>query len=189
MKVSVIENLPGVMRIDVSGIGYGIANAIRRGAMGSVDCMAVDKVTFYENTSAIFDEYIAHRIGLVPITTPKDYDEKDTVVFTVEAEGPVTIYSRDMKSANKEVQVANGNIPVMKLAEGQKIRADCNAVLGKGRRSTKFQPGIVTYKAKGDSDFEFYIESFGQMPANEIIRRALDIISTDLKEIHKELKK
>ena len=189
MKVSVIENLPGVMRIDMNSISYGLANAIRRVAIGEVGCFAVDKVTFYENTSSIFDEYVAHRIGLVPILTPKGYGETDAIVFSLEVEGPVTAYSKDMKSADKEVKVANENIPLIKLAAGQKVRADCKAVIGKGNTSAKFQPGIVTYKAKEGSDFEFYVESFGQIPANEMIRRALDIISSDLKEIHKELKK
>ncbi len=189
MKVNIIENLPGVMRLDVSSISYGLANAIRRVAVGEVGCFAVDKVTFYENTSSIFDEYVAHRIGLVPILTPKGYGESDAVVFSLEIEGPVTSYSKDLKTSDKEVKVANENIPLIKLADGQKIRADCKAVIGKGNTSAKFQPGIVTYKAKDDSDFEFYVESFGQIPANEMVKRALDIIISDLKEIHKELRK
>ena len=51
----------------LSGARTGVANAIRRSVSGSVACFAIDRFTFYENTSAMFDEYIAHRIGLVPI--------------------------------------------------------------------------------------------------------------------------
>jgi DNA-directed RNA polymerase subunit D len=189
MKVSVIENSEKVMRFDISGTSYAVANALRRMAISGVGCFAIDSVNFYENTSAMFDEYIAHRIGLVPITTPKDYDEKDEIVFSVEAEGPQTVYSKDLKSSDKAVKVANDSIPIIKLAEGQKVRADCMAVIGFGRRSAKFQPGIVTYEAKSGSEIQFYVESFGQMPANEIVRRALDIINAGLKEISKELKK
>jgi DNA-directed RNA polymerase subunit D len=189
MKVSVIENSPKVMRVDIGGIGYETANAIRRVAIGSVGCFAIDTVTFYENTSALFDEYISHRLGLVPILTPKDYDEKDEIVFSLEAEGPATVYSKELKSSNRNIKVANDAIPLIKLAEGQRIRVDCKAIVGTGSRNAKFQPGIVTYKAKNDTDFEFYVESFGQMPANEIMRRALDIISSGLKEMQKELKK
>ena len=189
MKVSVIENSPKVMRVDISGISVGMANAIRRTAIGNVGCFAVDTVTFYENTSALFDEYLAHRIGLVPIMTPKDYDEKDEVVFSLEAEGPATVYSKEMKSSDKNVKVANADIPIIKLAEGQRIKIDGKAIVGTGKTSAKFQPGIVSYKSKNDSDYEFYFESFGQMPANEIMRRALDIISSGLKDVHKDLKK
>jgi DNA-directed RNA polymerase subunit D len=189
MKVNVIENSEKVMRLDISGASYAVANAIRRIAISSVGCFAIDTVSMYENTSAMFDEYVSHRIGLVPIATPKDYDEKDEVVFSLEAEGPVTVYSKDLKSSDKNVKVANDTIPIIKLAEGQKIRADCKAVVGFGNKSAKFQPGIVSYEAKNGKEFQFYVESFGQMPANEIVKRALDIINTGLKEIGKELKK
>lgn len=189
MKVSVIENSPKIMRLDISGIGYGMANAIRRSAVVRVGCFAIDSVTFYENTSALFDEYLAHRLGLVPLITPKDYDEKDEVVFSLEAEGPATVYSKELKSSDKNVKVANTEIPIIKLAEGQRLRVDGKAVVSTGNRSAKFQPGIVSYKTKNGKDFEFYFESFGQMPANEIMKRALDIISSGLKDVHKELKK
>jgi DNA-directed RNA polymerase subunit D len=189
MKVSVIENSPKVMRVDINGISYGIANAIRRSAINLVGCFAIDTVTFYENSSALFDEYLAHRIGLIPILTPKGYDEKDEIVFSLEAEGPATVYSKEMKSSDKNVKVANPDIPIIKLAEGQRIRLDGKAIMGRGARSAKFQPGIVSYKTKNGKDFEFYLESFGQMNANEIMRRALDIISSGLKDVHKDLKK
>ena len=189
MKVSVIESLPSVMRVDISGINFSMANAIRRIAMNGIGCFAVDKVTFYENMSAMFDEYLAHRIGLVPILTPKGYDEKDEVILQIDVEGPGTIYSKNITSTDKEVSVANENIPIIKLAEGQKLRADCKAILGHGDRSAKFQTGIVSYKSKSSTDFEFYVESFGQMHASEMLKRALDIISSNLKEIHKEIKK
>ena len=189
MKVSLIENSPKVMRVDISGISYGFANAVRRVAIGGIGCFAIDNVTFYENNSAMFDEYVAHRMGLVPIITPKDYDEKDEVVFSLEAEGPAIVYSKEMKSSDKSVKVANDSIPIIKLAEGQKIKVDGKAIVSMGKRSAKFQPGIVSYKTKNGKDYEFYFESFGQMPAHEIMRRALDIISSGLKDVHKELKK
>ncbi len=189
MKVSVIENSPKVLRVDINGISYGVANAIRRAAIGLVGCFAVYNVTFYENTSALFDEYISHRIGLVPILTPKDYDEKDEVVFSLEAEGPGNIYSKEMKSSDKNVKVGNDAIPIIKLAEGQRLRVEGKAIVGTGNKSAKFQPGIVSYKSKNGTDFEFYFESFGQMPANEMMRRALDIINAGLKDVHKDLKK
>ncbi len=189
MKLSVIENSPMVIRADISGIDYSFANALRRSATALVECFAADTVTFYENTSAMFDEYIAERIGLVPLLTPKGYTDKDEIVLSLEGEGPVTLYSKDMKSSDKEVKVANENIPIIKLGEGQRFRADCKAVMGNGKKSAKFQPGIVSYKTTNGKDFEFYVESFGQMSASEIIKRALVIISSGLKDAYKELKK
>ncbi|MCL5675140.1 MAG: DNA-directed RNA polymerase subunit D [Candidatus Marsarchaeota archaeon] len=189
MKFTVLEDTPLTYRFKISDTSYNFANALRRVAISSVGCLAIDKVTFYENTSSIFDEYIAHRIGLVPILTPSNYDEKDEVIFSLSAEGPVTVYSKDLKSADKSAKVANENIPIMKLAEGQSLRLEGKAILGVGSKSSKFQPGIISYKSMdNESEFEFFVESYGQMPAHEIIKRALNIISSSVKEVHKELK-
>ncbi len=190
MKVDVIENTPGSVRFILKGSGFNFANALRRVVMNSVECFAVDSVTFYENSTAMFDEYIAHRIGMLPILTPKGYNEKDEILFSLTAEGPSIVYSKDMVGSDKYVKVANDNIPIIKLSTGQKLRLDAKAIMNKGSKSAKFQPGLATYKAneKGD-EFEFYIETFGQMQAMEILTRALEVIKNEVKDISKELKK
>ena len=138
----------------------------------------------------MFDEYIAHRVGLVPLVTPgKGYDEKDEILFSLAAEGPVTVYSKDLKSSEKSVKVANEKIPIMKLAQGQTLRLDGKAILGTGSKSSKFQPGLITYKQLNHNEFEFYIETFGQMSPADILSRALNIINDNVKEVYKELKK
>lgn len=188
MKLTVLENTPSVFKFRLEKVSTNFANAIRRIAINSVPSFAIDSVTFYENSSAIFDEYIAHRIGLVPILTPHGYDEKDEVLFKLEAEGPATVYSKELESNDKSVKVANEKIPLIKLAAGQKLRIDGKAIMATASRSAKFQPGLVTYKQLETGDFEFYVESFGQMPAAEIISKALAIITNNVKEVHKELK-
>lgn len=190
MKVNFIENTPSVVRFKMSGVNNNFVNSVRRIASGSVQCFAIDKVTFYENTTSMFDEYISHRMGLVPILTPEGYDEKDEIMFHLEAEGPKTIYSKDLEATDKKVKVANENIPLMKLAEGQRLKVDGKAILGSGMQSAKYQPGFITFTANEEnSEFEFYIETFGQMSAKEILNRAIDIIDDGLKAAHKEIKK
>ncbi|HUB92372.1 MAG TPA: DNA-directed RNA polymerase subunit D [Candidatus Saccharimonadales bacterium] len=188
MKLTILENTPKVFSFKLDKVSTSFANAIRRIAINSVPSFAIDSVTFYENSSAIFDEYIAHRIGLVPIVTPNGYDEKDEVLFKLEAEGPGTVYSKSLESNDRSVKVANPNIPIIKLAEGQKLRIDAKAIIGTGARSAKFQTGIVTYKQLTDTSFEFYVETFGQIPAPEILTKTLGIITNNVKEVYKELK-
>ena len=189
MKLSVLENDDRSLKFELDGTNFSFANALRRTMINNVGCLAIDSVTFYENSSAMFDEYIAHRIGLIPIHTPKGYDEKDEVVFSLSAEGPATVMSKDLISTSKDVKVANGNIPIIKLAQGQSIKLDGKAIFSSAIKSSKFQPGLVTYKVKGEGKFEFYIETFGQMPPLEIAHRALNIISDNLKDVSKEIKK
>ncbi len=189
MKVTIVDNTPSAMTFKISGVNDSFANALRRVVINSVPCFAVDRVTFYENTSALFDEYISQRIGLIPLLTPKGYSEKDKILFTLEAEGPCTVYSKDMKSDDKNVLVANEKVPIIKLAQGQRLKLDGQAILENARTSSKFQPGLATYKQLSDDEFEFYIETFGQMDAKEILNRALNIITEDLKKLAKEIEK
>jgi DNA-directed RNA polymerase subunit D len=190
MEIKITDESKATMSFTLSKATNAYANALRRTAINSINTFAIDKATFYENTSAMFDEYISHRIGLIPITTPsKGYSETDSILFTLEAEGPKTVYSGELKSAEKDVKVANDNIPIIKLAEGQKIRLECKAMMGIAATHAKFQPGLITYDQKGEGTFEFYVESFGQMPSKEIINKACDIIKEHAKELTKEVKK
>ena len=188
MKLTVIENNENAIRFALEGTNFSFANALRRQMINNVGCLAIDSVTFYENSSAMFDEYIAHRIGMVPIKTPHDYDEKDEVVFSLSAEGPAIVYSKELVSTSKGVHIANEKIPRIKLADGQKLKVDGKAIFSTASKNSKFQPALVTYKAIDDSKFEFYVETFGQMPPLEILKKALNIISTSLKEVNKEIK-
>ncbi|MDE1810720.1 MAG: DNA-directed RNA polymerase subunit D [Candidatus Micrarchaeota archaeon] len=190
MKIEILEDNGSNISFALKDSTPAYANALRRIATNHVQSFAIDKVTFYENSSPMFDEYIAHRIGLVPIHTPLDgYTDTDEILFTLEATGPKTVYSKELESSDKEVKVENGNIPLIKLGAEQKIRIDCKAVLGTGFKHAKFQPGIVTYDQAGDKAFNFYVESFGQMPPKEIINKALARIKEEIKEVEKQAKK
>ncbi|MFA7304420.1 MAG: DNA-directed RNA polymerase subunit D, partial [Methanoregula sp.] len=56
-------------RFTLSGARPGFANAFRRAMIGEVPTLAIEDVRIYDNTSALFDEMLAHRLGLIPIKT------------------------------------------------------------------------------------------------------------------------
>ncbi len=191
MKIEITDINDKTATFRLSGADAQFANAIRRAAMGSVKTFAINKITLYENTSAMFDEYISHRIGLVPISTPiKGYSEKDEVMFTLDATGPKTVYSKELESSDASVKVANGNIPIMKLGEEQRLRLDGKAVMGQGLEHSKYQPGLISYEANEDhTSFDFYVETFGQMTPREIINKTFDAIQEEIEDIRKAAKK
>ncbi len=187
MKLDSIESTETTFSFNLKDASPALANAIRRAAINSVNTFAIDKTTVYENTTAMFDEYIVHRIGLVPIKTPaKGYTEKDEIIFNLDVVGPKTVYSKELESKDKDVVVANENIPIMKLAEGQKLRLDGKAIMSTAMKHSKFQPGLVTYDLEKNT-YKFYVESFGQMPPKEIINKAFEAIREELKEVGKGL--
>jgi DNA-directed RNA polymerase alpha subunit len=49
-------------------ISESLANTIRR-SLAEVPTLAVDEVEIFKNDSALYDEVLAHRIGLIPLKT------------------------------------------------------------------------------------------------------------------------
>ncbi|KAK8854935.1 hypothetical protein IAR55_003674 [Kwoniella newhampshirensis] len=51
----------------LSGVELAYANSLRRVMMADVPTIAIDQVSFIQNTTPIPDEMLAHRMGLVPL--------------------------------------------------------------------------------------------------------------------------
>lgn len=169
--------------------------------------MAVDEVVILENSSVLYDEILAHRLGLIPLTTdlkgyvlPQDCDCKTSlgcskcrvllVLDAVATDEVKTIYSGDLISEDNLVKPKLSNIPIVKLAVNQKIKLEAYAKLGKGRDHAKWQPVTVSTLTDTDdpSKFHLTLESTGSLPANEILLEATNILNTKLKEMTKLIK-
>ena len=57
------------LHFEMMNTDLSIANALRRIMIGEIQTMAVDLVEVKENSSALHDELITHRIGLVPLVS------------------------------------------------------------------------------------------------------------------------
>ena len=128
-----------VLRMDAN---ESLANALRR-SITEIPTLAVDDVEIYKNDSALYDEIIAHRLGLVPLKTDKNMNSKTKVEFKLSKKGPCTVYSGDLQGAG---EIVHENIPITLLEEGKKIELLATARLGLGKEHAKHIPGLCYYR-------------------------------------------
>ncbi len=156
MDIKIIEEKDNFLRFLLKGTNHAYANALRRAMMAEVPAMAIEDVIIIENTSVLYDEVIAHRLGLIPLKTDLDAyvlaEECDCkselgcskcrTSFTLEAEAkdePLMVYSSDLKPES-DVTPVSGNIPIVKLGPTQRLRLEVYARLGRGIEHAKWQP-------------------------------------------------
>ncbi|HKL23801.1 MAG TPA: DNA-directed RNA polymerase subunit D [Candidatus Nanoarchaeia archaeon] len=155
-----------------------LANAIRRYSH-HIPIFAIDEVEISKNESALYDETLAHRIGLVPIKTNKS--TKKEYEITLNAKGKGTVYSGDIKG---DVELVHDKIPLDILEEGKQIELKGTVRSGRGKDHAKFSPGIIFYRKEAEIKMskDFLEEVKRICPNSEIQEKGENIIIKDNKE-------
>jgi len=150
------------LTLTLKDIDPSTANAIRRTILADVPTLAIDDVRITENSSSLYDESIAHRLGLIPIKTDLGlFNFKSeckckgkgcpscTLTLTLDVEckknNIQTVYSHDLKSSDPKLKPVEG-IPIARLGKGQKITLEAEAVLGTAKEHAKWQSAVAGYK-------------------------------------------
>lgn len=134
-------------------------NELRRAAGFEVPVLAIEDVYFVKNSSALYDEMLAHRLGLIPLKTNlRDYElpedcsckgklcAKCSAKIILKAKGPCTVYAEDMKIKDPSVKAIYPKIPIVKLLEKQEIELEAVAILGRGTEHVKWSAGHAFYQ-------------------------------------------
>ncbi len=70
-QVEILELKHDSMTFLLSRTDPSVANALRRVMISEVPTMAIDLVEIENNTSVLHDEFISHRLGLIPLRSSK----------------------------------------------------------------------------------------------------------------------
>lgn len=68
-KVRILYKDLNTLKFELYNTDLTVANALRRVIISEVPTMAIDLVEISENTSALHDEFLAHRCGLIPLVS------------------------------------------------------------------------------------------------------------------------
>lgn len=66
-KIEILSVLSNEIRFILSDTDVSVANTLRRIMIAEVPTLAIDFVEFAENSTVLHDEYIAHRLGMLPV--------------------------------------------------------------------------------------------------------------------------
>jgi len=164
LNIKILEHTDRYVRLIVEEAPLALVNAIRRISIAEVPSMAIDYVYFIENNSPLYDEIIAHRLGLIPLTSEKALDKYAPpevcreneerpdcyarLYLEVEAgDSTKVVYSGDMVSDDEDVKPVYDKIPIVVLGPGQKIAFEARARLGRGKEHAKWSPvSVATHK-------------------------------------------
>ncbi len=156
MEISISRLDDSVAQFTLNGTTPAFANTFRRAMIGEVPTLAIEDVSIYDNNSALFDEMLSHRLGLIPLKTDLNaYVPRDrcrctgegcpgcSTTYTLSVEGPKMVYSGDLIPQDPETAPVYDNIPIVKLTEDQKIVLEATAYLNTGEQHAKWQPTLA----------------------------------------------
>lgn len=119
-----------------------LANAIRR-YLNQIPICAVDEIEISRNDSPLYDEIIAHRIGLIPLKMSKAPSEKKPFTLKLDAKKEGVVYSKELSG---DIKVVYDNIPITPLSKNQELKLTATTKIGRGNEHAKFSAGLMFYR-------------------------------------------
>ena len=174
MKVNVRKMEDYYAQVEFKDVDYSFVNSVRRSLVSMVPCLAIHEVDFhmgslgsyvdeesgeereYESISAMFNEIISHRIGMLPIPTDgktveafadsmDDDSKQPDIMYSLHKQGPCIVYSGDLEpvSGDDSLVIPESKVPIVKLGEGQAILVYAKAKMGNGKKHAKWQCAVA----------------------------------------------
>jgi len=164
-----IQEAKNPLHVDfiLRNVDLAFANSLRRVMLAEIPTMAIDLVEVESNTSVLPDEFLAHRLGLIPLSSTNiddvkysrdcdcdQYCEFCSVVLTLRAKCTgdeiMRVYSRDLEVEGGRPNEYVGNpvildpeqkgVIIAKLRKGQEIKLRCIVKKGIAKEHAKWAP-------------------------------------------------
>ncbi len=146
------------VKFEITGVDDAFINTLRRTVIEEVPTLAVEDIDIKDNSSALFDEMLALRLGLIPIktdigsyqlpTTQAEITERSakcTLQLSLKANKKGMVYAKAVQSKDPKCTFAYEDMPIVKLIAKQKVDCTLWAVMGQGKEHIKWSPGLIWY--------------------------------------------
>ncbi len=193
MDITITDESDDTLTFELSDTTPAFANALRRTMIGNIPTLAIEDARITKNSSGLFDEIVAHRLGLLPWSfEPDKYNTREecdcddgcpqcTVSMVLDKEGPATVTADDIQVTDDEVTAANPDTKIVDLAEDKSIELEAEAILGHGKEHAKWQAANAAYAYEdGDDTFTFTVESVSGLDPRTIVQEAVNELQDDV---------
>lgn len=155
------------MKFEASNVSLPMMNSLRRVMMAEIPTLAIDLVEIEENTSVLADEFIAHRLGLIPLHALgadklmaqrdcecEQYCDRCSVRLSLHVkcttDENMNVYARDLivqsegddrypQRGHPVINDPDGNgTLIIKLRKDQEVKLDCIAKKGIAKEHAKW---------------------------------------------------
>uniref|UniRef100_A0A7S0H6V0 DNA-directed RNA polymerase II subunit RPB3 n=2 Tax=Amorphochlora amoebiformis TaxID=1561963 RepID=A0A7S0H6V0_9EUKA len=154
-----------MVKFTVKNIDLATANTLRRVMIAEVPTLAIEFVTVDINTTVLHDQFLAHRLGLIPLNSreverfnyPRDCDcpggcEKCQIKYSLHVKN-TSEDVRDVTTKDLQPEGNNGVWPVhtsednailiVRLGKNQELKLSAIAIKGIGKEHAKWIPVAV----------------------------------------------
>ena len=204
------------IEFEIKNISKSIVNAIRRTCLSNIQNTAFDQVSFKVNTTSLHDEFLKHRIELIPVLLERfdlisnytfklhvtNKPNEPTYVTTNDIEVFEVIDGIEKKVVFKNMFIQEPN-PILITRfptiiddkEIQELNVEFKLRVGTGIIHTKYSPTTICVsipqKDKNDETnndtYKFKLESVGLVSPTEIVTKSFVSIGELLNTMQKDL--
>lgn len=201
--INVIEFNSNSIKMSISNIELSILNSIRRITIAEIPTMAFDKIIINKNDSVLHNEFLQHRLELIPLISHniekitnirnKNVTDSDTINYKLKVKctsdnSTLTIYSTDIKntSSYNDINPIDDEILIVTLTKGQEIDCDLIARKGIAKEHSKWQAVSISscYEIDDNPDeIIVNVETINTLKPENIIITAINILIQKLKNV------
>lgn len=177
LTVSQIYEDNTYIRWTLDATNYQVANKFRQIIEEDVPTVAIDRIEIYTNTSMFKDEYLAHRLSLIPLRFKGN--SIHNTYFEVDVHATNELRSVTTKDFHKfgELEPVTDKFLICKLLPGESLHFRAFVKIGTGKEHAKWTPvSMISFRQKDIHNpvFEFVMENLGKVDSQQLIDFALN---------------
>ena len=158
MKIKRIYNESNISKYEISQSNTAIVNSLRRVIISEIPTVSIQYIKFIENSTHFFEEFISHRVGLIPLIYNGDINEirykKECscdnecelcrLVINVDLKNETDnlkyFTSDDLRFNNDKLSVVKykNPIPICCLNPGENLKLECYAFKNIGKNHSRW---------------------------------------------------